>query len=245
MPQRCHIATFLLTSSLLLTGLHHRGSADEPAQKDAAKPAAKSDAKQTAKPGAKEEKDGWIPLFDGKTLKGWEVTKFGGEGEVSVKDGAIHLEMGNDLTGIHTKRKLPKVDYEVRLEAQRVQGTDFFVGLTFPVNDAPCTLIVGGWGGGVCGLSSIDGFDASENATTSYRPFKNGQWYPVTLRVTADRIQATLDGKEIVDQDIRDHELSIRSEVELSRPFGFASWQTTAALRNIAIRPLPDAGKKK
>ena len=193
-----------------------------------------------AEPAAKADKTkvGWISLFDGKTLKGWEITKFGGEGEVEVKDGQLILNTGSDLTGVHTNRKLPKVNYEDELEAMRVDGYDFFCGLTFPVKDSPCTLILGGWGGGVVGLSSIDGYDASENETTTYREFKNGKWYRVRLRVTDDRIQAWLDGEKIVDQDITGRKLSIRSEVALSKPFGFATWQTTAALRKIRLREL-------
>ena len=57
-------------------------------------------------------------------------------------------------------------DYEVTLEAMRVDGNDFFCGMTFPAGKDPCTLIVGGWGGTVVGLSSINGMDASENETT-------------------------------------------------------------------------------
>ncbi|MBW3538834.1 MAG: DUF1080 domain-containing protein [Planctomycetes bacterium] len=185
-----------------------------------------------------ESAGGWMSLFDGKSLRGWSITKFGGEGKVEVEDGRIVLGFGNDLTGIHTTRKLPTIEYEVELEAMRVDGTDFFCGLTFPVGEAPCSLILGGWGGGVCGLSSIDGLDASENETTTYREFKNGRWYRVRLRVTSRRIQAWLDGKEIVDQDIADRRISIRYEVEPSKPFGIASWQTTAALKNIRLRPL-------
>src|SRR6187397_1050193 len=96
------------------------------------------------------------PLFDGKSLDGWKITPFGGEGEVTVKDGAIVMEMGNDMTGITWTKPFPKMDYEVSLEAMRVAGGDFFCGLTFPVNDKPCSLIIGGWGGGTVGLSSID-----------------------------------------------------------------------------------------
>ena len=33
-------------------------------------------------------------MFDGKTLAGWKVPEFGGEGVVHVKDGAVILEMG-------------------------------------------------------------------------------------------------------------------------------------------------------
>ncbi|HUG92752.1 MAG TPA: DUF1080 domain-containing protein [Planctomycetaceae bacterium] len=202
------------------------------------KPATPAETAQASN--SKDDGQKWISLFDGKTLDGWKVSKFGGEGPVTVEDGRILLGFGSDLTGIHTDRKLPKINYEVDVEAMRVDGSDFFCGLTFPVKDDPCSLIIGGWGGGVCGLSSLDRLDASENETTTYREFKKGQWYKVRLRVMENRIQAWLDDKEIVDVDTTGRRLSIRYEVEPSRPFGFASWQTTAALRNIRIRELSE-----
>src|SRR5436190_16886297 len=42
----------------------------------------------------------WKPLFDGKTLTGWKSTKFGGQGEITVENGSILLDMGSPLTGI-------------------------------------------------------------------------------------------------------------------------------------------------
>lgn len=182
----------------------------------------------------------WTSMFDGKTLDEWSVTKFGGEGEVAVKDGGIVLEMGFDLTGVTWKKEktLPRTNYEVTLEAMRVEGSDFFCALTFPVKKDPCSLVVGGWGGGVCGLSSIDWMDASENETTTYRSFKNGQWYRIRLRVTDKKIQAWIDDEQIVDQDIVDRKISIRMELDLSQPFGIACWQTKAALRHIRFRKL-------
>ena len=201
------------------------------------KPASSDEAQTSA---AKNDGQKWTSLFDGKTLDGWKKTKFGGEGDVSVEDGRIILGFGSDMTGIHTDRKLPKINYEVELEAMRVDGSDFFCGFTFPVKDDPCSLIVGGWGGGVIGLSSLDRLDASENETTTYREFKNGTWYKIRLRVSDHRIQAWIDGKEMIDVDTTNRKISIRYEVEPSRPFGFATWQTTGALRGIRIRELSD-----
>ncbi len=188
---------------------------------------------------------GCLLLFDGKTLNGWKPTPFGGEGDVYVKDGQIILETGADLTGITWAKPeiLPKTNYEVELDAMRVNGSDFFCGLTFPVGKDSCSLILGGWGGGVCGLSSLDGFDASENETTTYKEFKNKRWYHVRLRVTPERITAWLDKEELVDVDIRKRQIGTRPEVDLSRPFGIASWQTTAALKNIVVRRLPAAAR--
>jgi hypothetical protein len=188
---------------------------------------------------AAKAKPQWRSLFDGKTLKGWKTTQFGAHGEAEVKDGQIFLPAGDPLTGItREKDDVPHLNYEVALEAQRVQGNDFFVGLTFPVADSHASLILGGWSGSVCGISSIDHMDASENSTSSFREFKSGQWYKVRMRVLKDRLQAWLDDEQIVNVDIEGKKISIRVEVDPSKPFGLATYRTTAALRNIRIREL-------
>ena len=180
---------------------------------------------------------GWKSLFDGKTLTGLKITDFAGHGEVKVDDGKLILEMGV-MTGVTWTSQIPRMNYEVSLEAMRVEGSDFFCGLTFPVGKDPCSLIVGGWGGGVVGLSSLDGEDAANNETTQYMNFQKGRWFLIQLRVRPDRIQAWIDQELIVDVVTTGKRISIRSEVEESMPFGVASWATTAALRNIKIRQL-------
>lgn len=177
-------------------------------------------------------------IFDGKTLSGWEVTNFGPQGPVSVSGGNIILGIGDGCTGITWLKSFPEINYEVTLEAMRVTGNDFFCGMTFPVGKDPCTLIVGGWGGAVVGLSSINGRDASENETTILREFEQKRWYKIRLQVTGKTIKAWIDDKSIVDFVIGNKKLSIRPEVELSKPFGIASWNTCAALRNIRVRQL-------
>ena len=180
----------------------------------------------------------WTSLFDGKSLGDWKPSRFGGDGDVSVEDKRIVLDFGDSLTGIVYTKPFPKRDYEVRLEAMRVDGIDFFCGLTFPVAESHCSLIVGGWAGAVVGLSSIDGRDASENATTQYRKFDEGKWYRVRVRVTSEQIRCWIDDQLIVDQDIRGRRLSTRPEVDQSKPLGIAAWQTKAALRGIEYRRL-------
>ncbi len=181
----------------------------------------------------------WMSMFDGKTLKGWKITDFGGQGDVYVKDECIYLEMGADLTGITWTGSIPRVDYEVELEAKRVDGNDFFCGLTFPVRDSCCSLILGGWGGTIVGISSLDGMDASENETTTFMEFEQNRWYKVRVRVTRSKIEAWIDDQKVVDTSIVGRQIDVRIEVELSKPFGIATWQTTGAIRNIRIRRLP------
>ena len=174
-------------------------------------------------------------LFNGVSLDGWEIINFGPQGPVYVSGGNIILGMGDGLTGIKWKGKFPEINYKVSLEAKRVSGNDFFCGMTFPVSKSPCTLIVGGWGGTVVGLSSINNMDASENETTTLMNFDNERWYKICLFVTIDSVKATIDDAEVINFKIDSKSISVRSEMELSKPFGITSWTTTAALRNIKV----------
>jgi hypothetical protein len=169
----------------------------------------------------------WQPLFDGKTLDGWKVTEFGTGGDIVVEDGHILIGYGDGCTGLTWAKDFPKVDYEVLIEAQRYDGTDFFCGLTFPVQESPCSLIVGGWGGALVGLSSIDGEDAAHNNTKQVR-----------LRVTKSHIAAWIDDKRVILQETAGHKFTIRPEVHKSLPFGICTWCTTAAVRKAQFRPL-------
>jgi hypothetical protein len=187
---------------------------------------------------------GWNYLFDGETLDGWEITNFGPQGPVYVSGGSIILEMGDGTTGITIKDKFPTMNYEVELEARKITGNDFFCGMTFPVEDSYCSLIVGGWSGPVVGLSSIDDLDASENETQILKKFEHDTWYKIRLKVTPDKIEAWIDDEQVVNFETAGRKLSIRPEVGLSRPFGIASWRTTAALRDIKVRDLSTAGTR-
>jgi 3-keto-disaccharide hydrolase len=174
-------------------------------------------------------------IFDGLSLDGWEITNFGPQGPVQVSGEKIILGMGDGCTGINWKGEFPRNNYKVSLEAKRVSGNDFFAGITFPVGDDYCSFIVGGWGGTVVGLSSINKVDASENETSSSRKFEKDVWYKICLIVKTDTIKALIDDEVVVDFAIGNKKLSIRPEVFLSKPFGISSWNTTAALRNVRL----------
>jgi len=178
-----------------------------------------------------------ISLFNGRELGNWKVTPYGGEGEVSVEDGNLILDYGNELSGVTWQGPLPAVDnYEIELEAMRLDGNDFFLGLTFPVSKSSASLVLGGWGGSLCGISSIDDNDAANNETQRIIHFKNKRWYKVKLKVSTKRIQVYLDSKEIIDVVITGKKIGVRPEVELSQPMGLSSFGTRSAYRNIVFR---------
>lgn len=204
------------------------------------RPATEASSDAGAPTPAKESKEAWKPLFDGTSLAGWKATKFGGQGDVTVENGSLVLDMGSPLTGITyvDGKDLPRTNFEIRVEARKTAGTDFFCGLTFPVADSYCSFIVGGWGGGLVGLSSIDGNDAARNDTSSHHTFKENQWYTLRVRVKPENISAWIDDKQVVDRNIKGHKITTRSEVDLSQPLGLSNFETRAEVRKIEIRKL-------
>ncbi len=238
----------------------------------------------------------WKPLFNGSDLTGWEETDYAGRGSVVVKDGELHINSGEILTGVTWKDKasLPRTNYEIEYEAKKIDGSDFFALLTFPVGEKYASLVTGGWGGAVTGISSINGMDASENDTTLYIKYEKEIWYKFRVKVTPKQVTLTLDPherlilrkdtpagvisefaktagvdavtaeatlrklnpkfddlmesgktiivpgeKQVIEADIHEKEISMRpGEIELSAPLGFATFQTSGAIRNVRLRRL-------
>ena len=229
--------TFAFAASLLaLLNLSLVAQETKPDSKPEAKPAATSPAEKPTEKSA--EKEGWKPLLEEKSLEGWEATNYGGEGKVAIADHVLTMEMGDPLTGITYKRVFPTTNFEIELEARRMEGSDFLCGLTFPVGEKHCSFIAGGWGGGVLGISSVDGFDASENSTTQFMDFKNNQWYRFKVRVDDKAILAFIDDKKVVEQEIEGHEFSVRGEVLANRPLGYCAFQSKVQVRNFKWRPI-------
>jgi hypothetical protein len=179
-------------------------------------------------------------LFDGKSLAGWKVTDFGGEGEVKVEDGQIIMRMGQPLTGITIKDddKLPTDNYEITLQAMKRKGDDFFCGLTFPIRDTHATFVLGGWAGTVVGLSNINGSDASENETTQYEKFDHNKWYRVRVRVADGTVGCWIDDKQMVDVELKGNRISTRIEVDPNKPLGICCYNVESAFKEIKLQKL-------
>lgn len=194
-------------------------------------------AEALAKTPAPFEGEGWEAMFNGDTLTGWREVDFAGRGEVEVRSGVVRLHMGQPFTGIQYTNPFPRMNFEIAFDAMRFMGNDFFCGLTVPVGESHCSLILGGWGGGLVGISSLDGMDAAENETTKFVNFERGRWYRIRMRVTEHRLEAWVEDEKKVDVYTKDRRVSMRpGEIEMLAPMGIASWQTGGALREIRMR---------
>ncbi len=221
------------------------GGCEKPRQTPTTQPAATQPTETTTAPATApattQAADGTIHLFNGRNLTGWKVLRevyFDRAGKVEVKNGEMILGAGNAMTGVRWAGEFPKDDYEVVVEARRLDGEDFFCGLTFPVSGGHVTLICGGWGGMVVGLSNIDGMAADENETTQGIEFEMKRWYTIRVRVTEGHIDIWLDGKRIIETETEGHEFTVWPQQEDARPFGITTWHTKGGYRKVTLRRL-------
>jgi hypothetical protein len=176
----------------------------------------------------------WQPLADY-----WEHA-MGGE-FTRLEPGILRIQWGESLSAIRWSGNPVTLPFEVEWEARRLDGSDFFSGLTFPARESgeALTWVVGGWGGALVGISSIDGKDAAANETTRHQAFEKGRWYRLRLRREGERLTAWIDGEPVIDLDTSGRELGLRAgPIDCCAPFGLATWQTTGEFRGLRWRDL-------
>lgn len=186
-----------------------------------------------------------VALFNGKDLDGWKVADFTEGGTVTVlPDGTVECGFGNPMTGIAYTNAIPTMSYELSLQAARIQGGDFFAALTIPVGTNACTVIIGGWGGSLCGISSIDYMDASENQHSEGINLENTRWYTLRVRVTPGVLQVFLDETlytaRVEFEDTARFSLRSGSDIDKTLPLGLATYRTRARWRNFTLTPVTE-----
>ena len=142
--------------------------------------------------------DGWKPLFDGKTLNGWEALP---GGEWSVKDGSI---MGSQ---IKTEKRHGMLiskeqysDFEVKMKYKDVKGNS---GFYFRVEKVNHVVSVKGFqaeidanGNGQGGLYETLGraWVVQPKPEEVAKFFKKGEWNDMTVRAVGRHIVVTVNG---------------------------------------------------
>jgi hypothetical protein len=185
-------------------------------------------------------------LLEGTLQTHWVASGIPEEGPVSIASGLLRIDAGLPMSGVRFSGDwqalgLPWIDYALTFEARRVEGQDFFATCTFPVGSADrcVSLVIGGWGGGLVGISSIDHLDASENSTRAEKHFENGQWYRVRIEVREDDLQVWINDAPMVNTSIKGRRLALRSgDIDRCTPLGFATWRTTGEIRSVTVARL-------
>jgi len=183
----------------------------------------------------------WTQLFDGTTLDGWKKpseSEFEPTGAVSVSDSTLRFESGTPYTALQWDGEFPGESFEVEIAAKRTEGCDIFCGLLVPVGESHISVILGGWGDTIVGVSCVDHLYASDNETARVMSFENDKWYDVRVRVTKERVVAWIDESKVIDLERKGRVLTPYPGLEALAPFALFTWQTEAAFRDVWARRL-------
>ena len=198
---------------------------------------------------APEPEEGFVPLFDGRTLNGWILVHGKGRGYI-VEDGAIVCpeDGGGNL---FTEKE--NANFILRLEWRLWEGGNNGIGIRAPLEgDAAYAGME---------IQILD--DEAEvyqkmklrpaqytgsiyDVVPARRGFvrRNGVWNEEEIRAEGRRIRVTLNGQTITDanlDEIRDPEV-LRKHPGLQRKaghIGFLGHGTRVEFRHIRIRELP------
>lgn len=168
---------------------------------------------------------GWIQLFDGQTLFGWQPNN---DVNWSVTDGVIQADTGEQGLLLTT---VPFADYELRCDFRLEKGGNSGVFLRTaikpedPGND--CYEL------NIC--DSHDSFATGSlvNQKKTDKPVQTeGEWHTFSVRLEGPRMQVKLDDQPILDfTDDSDPAL-------VSGPIGLQKNQGKIEFRNVFLRPL-------
>ena len=190
------------------------------------------------------EGDGWIMLFSGKDLAGWE--QLNGTAKYEAKDGAI---VGTSVpkspnSFLCTKQKYGdfQLEFEVKVDKALNSGVqirseskpDYQNGR---VHGYQVEIAVGGFSGGIYDESRRNKFLNAEKPTDEIRALlKENAWNQYRVVCQGDRIQTWVNGKQITD--LRD-DMTRTGFIGLQvHGVGARTEPLTVAWRNIRLREL-------
>ena len=147
---------------------------------------------------AADSKDGWVSLFDGKSLDGWKAnekpeTFSVKDGEIVVRGERSHLFYTGEVNGHDFKNFELKVD----IMAKKTSNSGVYFRTEFQPDGWPAkgyevqvNNTHGDWkkGAGLYGI--VDNKEA---------PAKDDEWYTMTVRVEGRRVVTKVNDKVIVD----------------------------------------------
>lgn len=195
-----------------------------------------------ALPVAAEGDDGWIKLFNGENLEGWE--KHGGEAEYWVEDGAVVGESRPNTpnTFLCTEREFDDFEllFEVKVDdalnsgvqiRSGIKGSDRVYGPQVEIESAP------GESGYIYGEATGRGWLSQDRSKKE--AFKNGQWNKYRVVAKGDNIKTWVNGEPIAD--LTDDKMRTEGFIGLQvHGVGGREDPLRVSWRNIRIRPLDD-----
>lgn len=190
----------------------------------------------------KEKADGFVQLFDGKTLEGWVGAVNGYE----AKDGKIVIK---EKGGGNLFTKDEYSDFVFRFEFKLPPGGNNGIGIRSPLQGDPAYVgmeiqVIDNSAPKYANLKEWQYHGSIYGVVPAKRGFQKpvGEWNCEEIKAEGSRITVTLNGEVIVDADIKDVEpIHDRKHPGLHNEkghIGFLGHGAGVEFRNIRIKPL-------
>jgi 3-keto-disaccharide hydrolase len=181
-----------------------------------------------------ERADGWIALFDGKTLNGWTI--MGDDTGFAVKDGTIEW-VKKGASYIRTRDRYD--NFILKLEFKIVDGGNSGIFLRAP-RACRCSRIgmefqiMGDYGTDPHNTGTGALYDAVAPRVNASKP--GGEWNAVEVTLNGSHIRALLNGQVVHDFDLDEKEVT---QPRLKKGFiGLQDHSHPVSFRNIKLKPL-------
>ncbi|MDA0835020.1 MAG: DUF1080 domain-containing protein [Planctomycetota bacterium] len=175
---------------------------------------------------ADEIADGWISLFDGVSLFGWEANS---ETNWQVVDGAIVAAEGQPPGLLVTQ--VPFADYVLKAEAKLSEGGNS--GIFLRTAKTPTNPAVDCYELNICDTHPAFATGSLVARVKPAREIKgDGRWLPIEIRVDGPQVTVMMDGEQVLDYS---------DETEAPLANGYIGLQMNGGrieFRNLAIQPL-------
>ncbi len=189
------------------------------------------------------DKDGWISLFDGKSLAGWKANEnpdtFKVEnGELIVKGPRAHLFYVGEVQGGKFKNFELKLDISTRAKA----NSGVYFHTEFQKDGWPAKgyeVQVNNTHGDPKKTAGLYGIKDNLEA-----PAKDGEWFTMTIKVEGKKVTTSVNGKVIVDyteEEKPDRKGQFVQRLISSGTFALQGHDPGSEVhyKNIFVKPLP------
>ncbi|HEX8313030.1 MAG TPA: DUF1080 domain-containing protein [Chthoniobacteraceae bacterium] len=188
---------------------------------------------------AADAKDGWVPLFDGKSLEGWKANE--NPQTFSVKDGVLIVKGDRShlfYNGPVQNHEFKNFEFKAEVQTKAKANSGIFIHTGFQESGWPSKgyeIQVNNTHGDPKKTAGVYG--VKDNAEA---PAKDDEWFTIHVKVEGKRIITKVNDKQIIDFT-EPADLGNTTRKLSSGTFAIQGHDPGSEVhyRNISVKPLP------
>ncbi len=197
-----------------------------------------------------DDTDGWISLFDGKTLDGWKASEH--QGTFKVEDGKIHVHGERShlfYVGPAHNHDFKNFEFTAEVMTRPAANSGIYFHTAYQQEGWPSEgfeVQVNNTAGGADGYQERKKTSSLYSVRNVYKQFvPDNEWFKLHILVRGKEVQIRLN--DMLTVDYVEPEVPYRSDKAFSREIKHGTFAiqghdpgSESFFRNIKVRPLPD-----